>query len=279
MIQIANRTELERQAEDIPLVERLVECVMPGAHIRSVEPLLVGLECASPWIVFADEQGRGMALNLAGVVPNKTTLRQRLNWVDFARTVVRCFTTDPAHFPLRLQDTSSCPESWRHYQVKVGEGTLVCAASLPSPPIALQTHNQFDETVRVTLALQSCLVWRADISVGASQIFPDMPVVCVDQRCSGRLRISQEGTMTVAMMKHSDDIQAVSPQSLAIRVEIGEFELTLKELAGMRAGTLIELQSHFPLRCYLRIGTSTVGIGELVPADSGVRLTIQELLM
>jgi flagellar motor switch/type III secretory pathway protein FliN len=67
-------------------------------------------------------------------------------------------------------------------------------------------------------------------------------------------------------------------QQAILRLDIGEIQLSLAELLALRNGSEILLHSQLPIKCFMRVGTTTVAEGELDVVESGVRLTVREVL-
>jgi flagellar motor switch/type III secretory pathway protein FliN len=63
-----------------------------------------------------------------------------------------------------------------------------------------------------------------------------------------------------------------------VAIEIGEVELSLGELAGLRAGSRVELSAELPLRCYLKVGVTTIAVGELEQVDDGLQILVREVI-
>jgi len=70
-----------------------------------------------------------------------------------------------------------------------------------------------------------------------------------------------------------DKERAESIDSLGVRLDLGEIEIGIEELLALRAGSSIELTSEAPLRCFLRIGATTLAAGEI--AIQGDKLSIR----
>jgi len=63
-----------------------------------------------------------------------------------------------------------------------------------------------------------------------------------------------------------------------IRLDLGEIELSLEEIVALRSGTAIELKADMPLRCFMRVGSTTLAQGELRTEERGLVLVVKEVM-
>jgi flagellar motor switch/type III secretory pathway protein FliN len=278
MLQLSNREDLVRNTEFIPLIEQVGLCVSSGSTVRAIVESDQAAKERADWIVYADDRSRGIALNAGGVAPDATPLRRHINYAVQAQKLARCFRAHEGAPPLYLQDTCACPAEWRVFRVSLATGDLLCAVSLSCPELVIHALRRTRSPAKAQVALQAHLQWNESIAIGALQVFTGVLVTVADQDISGSLSISGEGYMTVSPVNVEPASKEISQASVQVRVDLGEIELTLEELAALRVGTKLELAVEFPLQCYLRIGSSTLGVGEISRVDGGMQLTLKEMI-
>lgn len=278
MLTIRNREGLARSALLIPLIEQIALCISCGSSVRAIVESDEESRALPDWLIYADEHSRGIAVHPYDSVPAETPLRRRINYASHARKLVGCFGARQGEFPLYLREATLCPASWHVFRVSLRHGDLLCAASLPTPEVAFHGLHRAHQPVKVHMTFHSHVMWSQDISLGATQVFSNFSVVSEDHGLRGTLNISEEGLMTVTTSAVEQNSGEVSQAPLQIRVDLGEIELTLSELAALRAGSRIELETELPLQCYLRIGSSTLGVGEISRAQNGLRITLKEMI-
>ena len=282
MLLINNRQSLRDDGELLPLIEQLATCVAEGRVVRSVQRGADSLRTAKGWLVFCDSQNQGMAVNIEGVVSSKSELRRRLNSLRCAQTVIESFGGTTG-FSLRLTDAAECPSDWIMYQVSVAGGCILCAASLPSPKLPLQERRVLRRTPRIACPFVGYLPSEGLVSVGETWNLKELAVEWFDQRVCGHLRVGKEGIMVIQADNSVDfDEEGVAetpaPIGAVIRLDLGDIELSLDEIAALRAGSRIELQADMPMSCFMRVGSTVLAQGELsIGEDGGLVVRIQEV--
>jgi flagellar motor switch/type III secretory pathway protein FliN len=279
MLSLRNHHELAEHAELVPLVEQIALCISSGSAVRGIErrddPELKEMP---GWIVFSDVHGRGIALNPSDFLPSKTPLRRHINFVQQAQKIVSGFTAANRPFPLFLREEKSCPSDWRVFQAHVRAGSFLCAASLPAPQVSFQGIRVARSTPLVRLPLAAEIAWFEDVAIGATQHISQIRVANQEQRIVGDIRISEDGVMTMQTVAALEEmIEGESPKAI-MRVDIGEIQLALEELAALRNGSVIELDAQLPLKCFMRVGGTTLAEGELSLDESGLRVTIKDVI-
>jgi flagellar motor switch/type III secretory pathway protein FliN len=61
-------------------------------------------------------------------------------------------------------------------------------------------------------------------------------------------------------------------------VDLGSLELTLEEIAALRAGHLLDLDSQLPAACFLRIGSTVIAEGVLDSAPAGLVIQLKKIV-
>jgi flagellar motor switch/type III secretory pathway protein FliN len=278
MIALRNQEQLAEHAVLVPLIEQIALCVTSGSGVRVLERVedqeakdLLG------WVVFSDAEERGIGINLAGFVPDKTPLRRRLNAVHQARKVVESFSSATAPFPLYLQEDSLCPDDWRVFRACTRAGSFLCAASYPIPELSFQGIHVARGLPWVRVPLVAEVGWSGEVVPGAARVLSHVRVVNNEQRISGRLFLSEEGIMAIETAAIEQEIVQESGCDVIMRVDLGEVQLPLEQLSALRAGSVVELDVKPPITCFLRVGGTTLAHGELVVDEAGLRLTIKDV--
>ncbi len=282
MLRVENRDQLRIDAELVPLVEQLVACVGCGGSIRAIERAENSLRHVPGWVVFCGPAQRGMAVNLEGIFPSRSHLRLRLNSMQYAQHVVAGFGGQAA-FPLRLTDREECPADWNLYQVHVQGGLILCAASSPAPMFTAHPPIGVRQLPQAALVFVGHIAWDGIVSVGETCVMRALRVECPQQRLWGVATVSEEGVMKVQSEDALNsgaggvEVNAASAGAL-VRLDIGEIELSLQEIVALRSGTAIDLKAEMPLRCFMRVGSATLALGELAIEDRGLVLRITEVM-
>jgi flagellar motor switch/type III secretory pathway protein FliN len=278
MLKLSNHEEVARRGELIPLIERIALCISSGTRVRAITDGCQARQNSNDWIVYADEQNRGIALRVADSTPVATVLRRDINHVVYARKLVRCFKVQQDSAPLYLQDSGVCPADWHVFRVSLSGGDVLCAASLPCPELFFQGMRQMRSPMKFTVSLQARLEWHGEIAIGSVQFLRRITVTFMGVGIVGCVNFSEEGVMTVVTEGVESASAEVTQQPVQIRVDLGDVELTLAEIAGLRAGAKLELAADFPLKCYLRIGCTTLATGEISHIAGEMQLTLKEML-
>lgn len=281
MLSVENRQHLQDDGALMPIVERMVQCVAPGWSIDSIERGAPSLLEAPGWVVFSDQQQRGFAVNLEGWSPSRSGLRLKLRAVQYAQQIIEAFA-EQGDFALHFTDREVCPDSWTVYQVGVRDGVVLCAVSLPAPDVVTEASHVSWGALAVAIPLTGYIHVESSVSVGDTLVVSTLRVECPEQRVVGSVIVSEEGVMTIqrdsvatAAVEDAD----VAPQATAlVRLDIGEIELSLKELAALRAGTAIELSSETPVKCCMRVGATMLAQGELSIDGGSLVLKITQIV-
>lgn len=279
MLRMVSNEELSRQAILVPYVESLVARVFGRGSLSGVAATLLEVAPTMPapgWIVLTDAAGMGVALCPRDVVPGRTPLRSRIEYARYAARVAALFESGPARLTIASIDQASCPEDWRVYQVQVGGDEAVCAVSYPPPPIGSDFTPLQRSPRRVRLSLRGWCSFPEEGDRGVSVEHDAIRVRVEKIEQLYELRIGKEGTMIVTPVE--DKERAESIDSLGVRLDLGEIEIGLEELVALRAGSSIELASEVPLRCFLRIGVTTLAAGEITIHGDKLLIRVTEAL-
>jgi flagellar motor switch/type III secretory pathway protein FliN len=277
MLRLNNREELLRAAQLVPLIEEMALCVSSGDAVEAIIRADSALGRLPGWIVYADDHNGGIALHPYEVSPAATLLRRCITFASHAQKVVRCFGGGQGRFPLYLCEEEVCPAEWHIFKVTLKHGDFLCAVSFPAPELVFGGVQQVQPHRKVPIALQAQVEWVGGISIGASQVFDSIFAGCIDQEIFGYLRISEERIMTFSSLRAEQQQERTGNGEVRVRLDLGDIELSLPEVAALRVGSELELEVELPLRCYLRIGSTTLAVGEIVRAETGLRITLTEI--
>jgi hypothetical protein len=278
MLHLSNREELVRAAQSLPIIEKVALCISSGSGIKDISEIDRPERELDGWIVYVDEQQRGIAVYLGEMLPSDTPLRRRLNYVTHAQKLARCFGSHEGTFHLQLCETSVCPPDWQVYRVSLRAGALLCASSPMKPELVFHGIHLAHVDPKVVLSLQAYAKWNERISIGAWQDYTSLALVCDDQSIRGCVTFFGEGEMLVDTSCVQVDADQSSGSSVHVRIDLGEVQLSIEEVATLRAGTKLEVAADFPLRCYLRIGSATLAVGEISRVDGGLRISLKEII-
>lgn len=274
MLRIQSRENLARQVALVPYVESLAQRLLGDEGRSRVEAceLESSPRIPSPgWIVLEDTSGAGVGVCPRGVAQGQTSLRRRIDYVSAAGRLAAIFSPGESPFRLRALDQETCPSAWSAYRVSVGNDELWCAVSYPPPELGPGSPIQRVVSPHVRLRVRGWCVPRGDGSDEAFGEFQSILIEIEGQRGSYQLRVIEGERMIVT--KEEDEQARASRESFGVRLDLGEIEIALEELLTLRAGSSIELVAEGPLRCFMRIGASTLAAGEIVV--SGEKLTIR----
>jgi flagellar motor switch/type III secretory pathway protein FliN len=282
MLHIENRQQLRDDSELILLVERVAACLTGGAAVQSVQRCPRFLGATPGWVIFQDARQAGFGINAEGLIVSRTNLRLKLNSLQHTRRIIDEFGGREG-FPLMLTDRLRCPAEWTLYQVALRTGSVLCAVSLPAPRLVGKRPVITREEFRVSVPLIAALPWDGPMNVGETRVVQALSVECPQQRFQGKLRVSEEGGMSIQRGMAVDVEEGMEPEETTqpgalIRLDLGEIELSLQEIVALRSGSKIELKAELPLNCFMRVGATTLARGELQVDQDSIVLRIKEVM-
>lgn len=286
MLTAENRLSLQQDYFLLPVIEGIARTLNPGHGVSLIEKFETAVAPPDPgWIVFGDSE-LGFAVNTHGDRLTKSGVGFRLLLVSDAREISQkmknFISTD-----LKLNLIAECPSSWVCYRVNIGG----CAASfalsasmstITNPNISYKRIQ--DRLVRVPIYGE--LSWDGVICVGGSKVISDLALYLPAQGISVKISLLGEDLIKMELVELNKSIDKLPREvdvesqkdSVLIQVNLGEIELSLRELAALRNGTCIELSARLPLECVLRVGITTLAKGELASHEDKMVLTIREVL-
>jgi flagellar motor switch/type III secretory pathway protein FliN len=102
---------------------------------------------------------------------------------------------------------------------------------------------------------------------------PELIARCPEQGLVTRICFSHNGVIT---MEESNQIEPKA-ESVLVQLNLGNIELSLRELVALRSGSRIEIDTQMPIQCALRIGATTLATGEIDRMDDKVSVRITEI--
>jgi hypothetical protein len=286
MLTADNRLSLQQDYFLLPLIEGIAHTLKPGHGVSLIEKFKIGAAPPDPgWIVFGNNE-LGFAVNTHGDRLTKSGVGFRLLLVSDAREISQkmknFISTD-----LKLNLIAQCPSSWACYRVDIGGCEVSFALStsmstITNPSVSYKRIQ--DRLVRVPIYGE--LSWDGVICVGASAVISDFVFYLPTQGLSVKISLSGEELIKMEPVELNKSINKLPREvdvesqgdSVIVQVNLGEMELSLRELAALRNGTCIELSASLPLECCLRVGITTLAKGELASHEDKMLLTIREVL-
>lgn len=275
MLTIRNKRELRENAELIPLIEQVALCVSSGSMVRRISAERHSPKISEGWVIFQNTEMQGFGINLTECTPGATTLRRRLLQVGQVQKLARCFV-GTEDMPLFWTTAEACPEAWRIFRVEARMGAFLCATSFPPPAAVFQGIHVSRAIPKVSLKLLAYVDVDGRLEAGKSMFMPKLCVEFVGQRLRGELMTTEGGIMRVENAE-SSEIISKSDDKVVMQIDLGEIELSLDELMAIRAGGVIELEVATTMRCFMRVGNTTLAEGELSVEDGGVSIRVTDL--
>jgi hypothetical protein len=286
MLTAENRLSLQQDYFLLPVIEGIARTLNPGHGVSLIEKFEIAVAPPDPgWIVFGDSE-LGFAVNTHGDRLTKSGLGSRLLLVSDARNIAQNIESFVS-IHLKPNLIAQCPSSWVCYRVDISscEVSFALSASMSTitnPNVSYKRIH--DRLVRVPIYGE--LSWDGVICVGGSRVISDLVFYLPAQNVSAKISLSGEELIKMEPVELNESINKLPREvdvesqkdSVLIQVNLGEIELSLRELAALRNGTCIELSARLPLECVLRVGITTLAKGELASHEDKMVLTIREVL-
>lgn len=268
---IVNRESLVLDQEMLPLAQHLMRILTTSGFVRrfsSSEPA----NSEDRWIVFRGDGGRGFGVRMEHGPSSLSTLQRALEYVRTVHTIVRSFG-GARNFPFELSLESSPPAEWRAWRVNGLVGELWCAASLPVTALPVRgVDPQRDPSVRIRLVAVARGV--ESVGVGVRVEFVEVHVRLPEVGICGR-GVCRGGEMTIEVQESG----AVEEQHIpGVRLDLGEIEMRLSDLVGLRPGAVVNLGEVVLERCFIRLGATVLAEGRFASAEGKLVLTIDSVL-
>lgn len=283
-LKIKNRDLLLKNASATPFIEELTSAVSDERILEITKVTDSERLKASGWLVLHTAEGsQGIAFNSEAFNKlSRTGLRARINSVHKLKAIISKFGIERSR-GLRLVNRFDCPSDWIAYRVDTSSGVVLVAFSEGAlrdeylPALAQYTERalRLVASKRMRIRILGELEWSGLICVGDLRCFSALNFCCLEQDIGGEIFITEGGCLAMQREELVDEFNKVG---VRVAIDIGEVELSLGELAGLRAGHRIELGAQMPLRCYMRVGVTTIAVGELEQVDDGLQIVVREVL-
>lgn len=281
MIEVINQKELIEDGARRPFIDTLIRSVTRGKTPLYVKKSdATDQTCQSDWIVVRSSEGSGFAVHVATLLPAKSQLRQRVNYVHVAQILASSFGTPEEHYQVTEETAPST--DWVWYRVAMAEGRFLCAVSPQVPALSFLGLQEAPRppTICLPLSIRGSVseVCRKQRFEKGDRIRVFYLLASIDESFDSMEVVSNEEGIMSIRIEPRDDSKVAESDSFGVRLDLGEVNLSLEMLSALRAGTTIELDAHFPMECFLRIGSTTLAKGVVRPCDKGLEVEIVDLL-
>jgi hypothetical protein len=180
--------------------------------------------------------------------------------------------------PLYLLEAPGCPIDWRAYRVSTRSRSFLCAASAPIPNFLGNLEKSVSAAPRIIVPIVASLFLSQEPVVGCSQWYQTLQAAIPALNMTCLVDISREGMMKLEIVAEDKALRDEDMRLLSVTVELGELELSLSEIVGLRPGSVLELDVEMPINVQMRIGSSALAKGILEKRQGGCMLVVQEIL-
>ena len=273
MLVVSNKRELCRAANLVPLAEAILKAISEAASVSRIDRLQGSeIRFALPWMLFGSKE-LGFALNLRRTGGKCSLLSEKLRFVRNAEEVTR-FLDQNSVEDLRFHLADDYPSSWSCYRLISDDSEFFFASNDSVGSVFnLDSVHQPQLDKRVRLPFHAAISWSNSVHVGATMNLSEVTARCPEQGLVTRVCFSHDG---VIIMEESNQIEPKG-ESVLVQINLGDIELSLKELAALRSGSRIEIDTQMPIQCALRIGSTTLASGEISRIDDKVSVKIMEI--
>ncbi len=270
LLEVCNRKRLEREAELRPLLEWLASAIAPGRRLREIAPVVLADGAAlRGWSRLVDARGEGVAIGPRSFEPAASALRATLVQAQLAQRLSQR-VAQLAPVSTVLCDGAPGLEQWSGFRLELEGGCCEVACSEGATVLVGAQEGRWGADPQVWLTVAVDRLSQESLGV----LLREIPVVLPEIGKRGVVYVSSEGG--VHMRIEPDDVPEDARCSSAIRVrlELGEMELGLRELMGLRPGSVIELGADFPLECSMVVGASVLAHGAVEVVEGGLRVRV-----
>jgi hypothetical protein len=277
MLKLRDNDALQEYVALAPITEQVMLQVV-GALPDSIARDITDDARAMPgWSVFKDDAGRGLALNLHYKNNVLTPLQRRFNLFQQTLVVAGAVKALRIGEDLHLCDCEDLPPDWVLFRLDMDKKVIWCAVSRTPPRLSLDESRSSIQDAMVTLPLTAECGWHGAAMVGESQVINILSVALGQGDVTGVLYRGVGGGMTIRVEELDNSERKVGDEFLPVRIDLGEVRLSLEQLVAVRRGMQLSLDTELPLRCYMRVGATTLAEAILEPDSTGMRLTIVDV--
>lgn len=271
LFQIQNRRALEVQREALPLMQHLLRVIGSGCGLKRITLMEEEVQSSNEWILFRNRDGGGVGIDRGEVVSGLSPLQRKLDLVRTAHLVIGSLGGARSS-ELELAFESKPPSGWSVMEADAGVHFIRCAVgppfvkigapvtgSLSGPVVAVRIFAELPKSFMVPLS--GIITFRDFMCV--------VPELGVCARCT-----SEGGDMEIAVKGLEDVGEQKIP---GVRLDLGEIEVRLCDLVGLRPGVAINLGAVKLERCFIRLGSTTLAEGIFSSRGSDLVLTIESV--
>lgn len=269
MLALRNSEVVRREAVIRPVLEKLAAAIAPTSKLRSIQALQGNHQPKTPWLVFKDARGDGLALWTDDLEACATPLRRAIVHAQHARRI-SLLLGGPEVSPVFLEDDAEPPAEWSRFDLKFNDGRCVCACPERVAELRLDTVELEPKQHMLRVAI----VAEIELLQGQETFIAELRVKLPEISQVGFIRISKGGYMTLEL---DDSGVASNTLPMRVRVELGEIELELRDLLSLRPGSVLDIGAASPIVCSLAVGSSKFLHGILEPAEGGFMLRVKAL--
>lgn len=266
-----NAGALRREHEILCMAERIAQKLVPEGLKYSLTERAYAESPRSKWMVLTGTSSAGLAINISQYATDATPLT---HMIDTVKVLCQAgtFMQNNALEGLILSGHGEISEGWRVFDVDFLRGRLWIGVSeqLPWKALIRESLERYAVKTRV-----SCKVYgfAPAFHEDSWQLFvQEISVSLRDLAVRGVLRVGEGGSMSIEVLDRGvegESFEGLVDTTFSVRLDLGEIEMSLAELAALRPGSVIELAHVGPLHCFLRIGTGEVRRGVVrMKADS-----------
>jgi len=261
---VTNHVELAREARRAVLRDRVAGLLL-GRPTSVNRWTPVDSVAEGEWMVFHGEGSSGFGACIIGA---SSALQREREFVQGAAALVRGFG-GKERFPFRLSLDRRCPNGWRAQSLMTQRGALLFACEGELLSVESDGVREVGEQ-RVRLrAVCSANADPRELRRAARVPLREPRLFIPELGFHGVIIVRKEGEMSVEVE------QRVEERALpGVRIDLGELEIRLCDLAALRPGMVINLGVAEIERCFIRVGSTVLAEGRIQSSGGEVRLSI-----
>jgi hypothetical protein len=272
---VSNAEVLKREHQLICMAEQIAQMLVPEGLKYSVVESSFAASPSKKWMVLTGDSSAGVAINTSEFSRDATPLTQMIDTVKVLCQVGQLMNQKSLE-GLILSGQEEISESWRVFKVDFLKGALWLGVSekLPWSGLVQESLQRYASRTKVHVKLMGYL---PAFDEGTWQVLVrDIVVVAQDIHLHGRLRVQEGGSMAIEVADNvaGAGVGSIAETKLPVRLDLGEVEMSLAELAALRTGSVMELSCGGPLHCFLRVGSGEVRRGVLRVKGDKMELSI-----
>lgn len=270
---VLNRKDLELERRLAPYIGLCTDFLVEGGRPTRVSRQWLEAAPQEDWLVLKDSHGAGFAVYGYLACGHITAIQKHISRVETLRAISRvCRTRDEKR--LELRDETRPPPEWVFFRVMVAQGEIWCAIS-EEPPALLHIVQQTQSAPFTRARILGALSCDVVPGVGERVVVQEFGIAIPEFHMQGRLLFEKERGMAIEVVSLGESEEQFVP---GVRIDLGEIEISLADIIGIRSGSVIRLGPGGPHRCFLRIGSSTLAEGEVSPEGDALAVTITRVL-